>query len=78
LFAEYGIPGNLAQTLWLDGLANQIALADSDQPQPQIVFFSTGEVTPFGWTLQDPMESDQWRLTANPLGEFDLQLEPLR
>jgi general secretion pathway protein H len=78
LFAEYRIPGNLAQTLWLDGLANQIAVANSDQPQPQIVFFSTGEVTPFGWTLQDPMESDQWRLTANPLGEFDLQLEPLR
>lgn len=78
LFAEYRIPGNLSQTLWLDGLASETALAASDRPQPQIVFFSTGEVTPFGWTLRDPAEDDQWRLSASPVGEIDLQLEPSR
>ena len=43
-----------------------------------IVFFSTGEVTPFGWTLEDSSENDQWRLTASPLGQFDLKAEPLQ
>jgi len=77
-FAEYRLPENLSQTLWLDGLASETAAADGEQPQPQIVFLSTGEVTPFGWTLQDPLESDLWRLSANPVGEFDLAPEPPR
>ncbi len=51
---------------------------DNDKPQPQILLFATGEVTPFEWTLDDPAENDQWRLSANPLGVFDLELEPLR
>jgi len=76
LFAEYNLPENLSQTLWLDGLPNPTSSAGGDQPQPQIVFFSTGEVTPFGWTLNDPVESAQWRLSASPVGEFDLQPEP--
>jgi len=78
LFSEYRLPQNLSQTLWLDGLANEEELQSNDRPQPQILFFSTGEVTPFGWTLKDPAEHDEWRLSGNPLGEFDLKLEPLR
>jgi len=78
LFSEYRLPGTLSQTLWLDGLPNENEAVGNDQPQPQILFFSTGEVTPFGWTLQDPAEEEQWRLSASLSGEFDLQLEPLR
>jgi len=78
LFSEYRIPANLSQILWLDGLATDTPLTGSDKPQPQIVFFSTGEVTPFGWTLQDPDDNAQWRLAASPLGEFDLKPEQPR
>ena len=78
LFAEYTLPENLSQTLWLDGLANDPGANVGERPQPQILLFSTGEVTPFGWTLQDPTANVQWRLAANPLGEFDLEPEPLR
>jgi hypothetical protein len=78
VFSEYRLPENLSQTLWLNGLAYENELSDSDKPQPQILLFSTGEVTPFGWTLKDPAENDQWRLSANLLGIFDLELEPLQ
>ena len=77
-FSEYRLPQNLSQTLWLDGLAHEESASGSDLPQPQILFFSTGEVTPFGWTLRDPALNDQWRLSANALGQFDLQPEPLQ
>jgi general secretion pathway protein H len=77
-FSEYSLPDNLSQTLWLDGLANEEGPTGSDVPQPQILFFSTGEVTPFGWTLRDPALNNQWRLSANALGEFDLKPEPLQ
>jgi len=78
LFSDYRLPGNLSQTLWLDGLATATDADDSDRPQPQVLLLSTGETTPFGWTLKDPGENGQWRLSASPLGEFDLQMEPLR
>jgi len=78
LFSEYGLPENLSQTLWLGGLAQEGGAAGSDRPQPQILLFSTGEVTPFGWTLGDPALNDQWRLSANALGELDLKPEPVR
>jgi general secretion pathway protein H len=78
MFSAYRLPENLYQTLWLDGLANESESGDSDSPQPQILLFATGEVTPFAWTLKDPAENDQWRLSANPLGEFDLKMESLR
>jgi general secretion pathway protein H len=78
LFDEYTLPENLSQTLWLDGLANETEADVGDRPQPQILLFSTGEVTPFGWTLEDPAEPMQWRLAANPVGEFDLEPEPPR
>jgi len=78
VFSEHRLPENLSQTLWLNGLAYENELSDSDKPQPQILLFATGEVTPFEWTLKDPAENDQWRLSANLLGIFDLELEPLR
>jgi general secretion pathway protein H len=78
VFTEYRLPENLSQTLWLNGLASENVSGDGDKPQPQILLFSTGEVTPFGWTLNDPAENDQWRLSATLLGVFDLELEPLR
>jgi general secretion pathway protein H len=78
VFSEYRLPENLSQTLWLNGLAYVNESSDSDKPQPQILLFATGEVTPFGWTLKDPAENNQWRLSANPLGVFDLELESLR
>jgi len=78
IFSEYSLPGNLSQTLWLNGLAYNDLLDDTDKPQPQILLYATGEITPFEWTLNDPAENTQWRLSANPLGAFDLELEPLR
>jgi len=78
LFAEYTLPENLSQTLWLDGLESETEADVDERPQPQILLFSTGEVTPFGWTLEDPAENMQWRLAANPLGEFELEPEPPR
>lgn len=78
LFSEHRLPENLSQTLWLDGLPNENEAVGAEQPKPQILFFSTGEVTPFGWTLQDPAENKQWRMSASLSGQFDLQLEPLR
>ena len=78
IFSEYRLPENLNQTLWLNGLANETLPGDSDNPQPQILLFATGEVTPFGWTLEDPAENDQWLLSANPLGVFDLKMEPMQ
>ena len=78
LLSEHTLPENLSQTLWIDGVPNGEGASDSDPPQPQILFFSTGEVTPFGWTLADPAENDRWRLTASPLGQFDLKAEPLQ
>lgn len=78
ILSEYTLPANLSQTLWLDGLAYENVLVDGDKPQPQILLFATGEVTPFEWTLNDRTENNQWRLSANPLGEFDLELESLR
>ncbi|MGA9573154.1 MAG: type II secretion system minor pseudopilin GspH [Lysobacterales bacterium] len=77
-FSEYTLPGDLSQTLWLNGRAYETQAADGDKPQPQILLFATGEVTPFEWTLKDPAENGQWRLSANPLGVFDLNLEPLQ
>ena len=78
LLREHVLPQNLSQILWIDGVPNAAGASGSDLPQPQIVFFSTGEVTPFGWTLEDSSENDQWRLTASPLGQFDLKAEPLQ
>jgi general secretion pathway protein H len=78
VFTEYRLPENLSQTLWLNGMAYENVSGDSDKPQPQILLFATGEITPFGWTLNDPAENNQWRLSGNPLGVFDLELEPLR
>jgi len=78
LFSDYRLPGSLSQTLWLDGRATETEADESDRPQPQVLLLSTGETTPFGWTLRDPGEEGQWRLTASPLGEFDLQMELLR
>ncbi len=78
LFSDHELPENLSQTLWLDGLPTANEAAGDDQPQPQILFFSTGEVTPFGWTVNDPVENDRWRISANLTGEFELKLEPLR
>lgn len=77
LLSEHTLPDNLSQTLWIDGVPNTEGVAASDPPQPQIVFFSTGEVTPFGWTLEDSAGNDPWRLTASPLGQFDLQAESI-
>ena len=78
IFSEYSLPENLYQTLWINGLVHENNLDDSDKPQPQILLFATGEVTPFGWTVRDPAENDQWQLSANPLGVFDLKMESLR
>jgi general secretion pathway protein H len=78
IFSEYSLPENLYQTLWINGLVNENKSDDSDIPQPQILLFATGEVTPFGWTVKDPAENNQWRLSANPLGVFDLKMESLR
>jgi general secretion pathway protein H len=78
IFSEYRLPENLHQTLWINGLEDEYEADDSDKPQPQILLFATGEVTPFGWTLKDPEDNKQWRLTANPLGVFDLEIEPIR
>ena len=77
-FAEYLLPESLSQTLWFDGLPNEKASEVSDKPRPQILFFSTGEVTPFGWTLHGAGEIKQWRLSASPLGQFELEPEALR
>ena len=76
IFSEYSLPDNLSQTLWLNGLVYRDALEDSDKPQPQILLYATGEITPFEWTLSDAAENRQWRLSANPLGAFELALEP--
>ena len=78
VFAVYALPEDLSQTLWLDGSPDAGNASGDDQPQPQILFFSTGEVTPFGWTVSDPVDDDQWRISANLTGEFELSLEPLR
>lgn len=77
-FSEYTLPGDFSQTLWLDGLAYRGESAEGDLPQPQILLFSTGEVTPFGWALRDPAGNEEWRLSAGPLGGFDLSMVPLR
>jgi general secretion pathway protein H len=76
IFSEYSLPDNLSQTLWLNGLAYKDLLDESDKPQPQILLYATGEITPFEWTLSDAAENKQWRLSANPLGAFELALEP--
>jgi general secretion pathway protein H len=78
IFSEYRLPENLHQTLWINGLEDEYEADDSDKPQPQILLFATGEVTPFGWTLKDPAENNLWRLSANPLGVFDLKMETIR
>jgi len=78
IFSEYALPDNLAQTLWLNGLAYKDFQDDSDKAQPQILLYATGETTPFEWTLNDPAENSQWRLSANPLGLFELELERLQ
>ena len=78
IFSEYSLPENLYQTLWINGLVSENNLGDSDKPQPQILLFATGEVTPFGWTVRDPAENNQWQLSANPLGVFDLKMESIR
>lgn len=77
LFSEYRLPENLYQTLWINGLRNEPKPVETDNPQPQILLFATGEVTPFEWSLNDPAEHDQWRLSANPLGVYELKMEPL-
>jgi len=76
VFAEYSLPDNLSQTLWLNGLAYEDIRDDSDKLQPQILLFATGEITPFDWTLKDAADTRQWRLSANPLGLFQLETEP--
>jgi len=78
LFAEYRLPDDLDQSLWINGLLNETKPGESDNPQPQILLFATGEVTPFEWSLKNAAENDQWRLSANPLGVFELKAEPLR
>jgi general secretion pathway protein H len=78
IFSEYRLPDDLHQTLWINGLEDEYEADDSDKPQPQILLFATGEVTPFRWTLKDPAENNLWRLSANPLGVFDLKMEPIR
>lgn len=78
VFSEYNLPGNLHQSLWFNGLESKIEAYARDKPQPQILLFATGEVTPFGWSLEDLKENIEWRLSASPIGVFDLKLEPLQ
>lgn len=78
MFADYRIPANLYQTLWINGLENEYGTDQDEDPQPQILIFATGEVTPFEWTMESVAQNDQWWLTANPLGEFELRRETRR
>jgi len=77
-FSQYELSENLLQTLWINGLEDDIDPGEDDALQPQIFLLATGEVTPFEWTLRSVADNAQWRLTASPLGEFDLQMESLR
>ena len=78
IFSEYTLAENLHQTLWINGLENEYEPDKNDNPRPQVLLFATGEVTPFEWTLREPTENSEWRLSANPLGVFDLKMEPIR
>lgn len=77
-FLQHEVPENLFQTLWINGLENENEPGEDDNPQPQVLLLATGEVTPFEWTLQGQADNHQWRLSASPVGEIDLQRESLQ
>jgi len=67
-FSKRQLPDGISTKMYLDGIL--IDLKNRDENQPQIVILSSGEVTPFTYTLQFKGKSEiQLKVDAN--GEIE-------
>ena len=67
-FSKRELPAEISTKLYLDGIS--INLKDRDENKPQVVILSSGEMTPFIYTLQFKQQSEiKMKVDAN--GEFE-------
>lgn len=67
-FNKRELPAEISTKLYLDGIS--INLKDRDENKPQVVILSSGEMTPFIYTLQFKQQSEiKMKVDAN--GEFE-------
>ena len=67
-FSKRQLPAEISTKLYLDGIS--IDLKDRDKDKPQIVILSSGEMTPFTYTLQFKDQSEI-KLKVDANGEFE-------
>lgn len=67
-FKQRQMPGEISTKLYLDGIL--IDLNDRDKDNPQVVILSSGEMTPFTYTLQFKNQSEI-TLKADASGEIE-------
>ncbi|MFL0795876.1 MAG: prepilin-type N-terminal cleavage/methylation domain-containing protein [Cellvibrionaceae bacterium] len=81
-FKRHDIPPHLRFSLWredgADSALEDPAFADEDEdenPKPHLLFFATGEITPFQWRVEKDQfnETDPWEVTGTILGQFELK-----
>ncbi|MEH6457269.1 MAG: type II secretion system minor pseudopilin GspH [Cocleimonas sp.] len=75
-FIKRQLPAEISTKLYIDGIS--IDLKDRDEDKPQVVILSSGEMTPFTYTLQFKNQSEI-KLKADANGEIEKtfsQLEP--
>lgn len=67
-FSKRQLPAEISTKIFLDGIS--INLEDRDKDKPQVVILSSGEMTPFTYTLQFKDQSEiQLKVDAN--GEIE-------
>ncbi|OOZ39169.1 type II secretion system protein GspH [Solemya pervernicosa gill symbiont] len=65
------LPEDIEATLYLDGL--EVALEAGDDPQPQLLLLSDGEIAPFELKLQLFDSEQHYLISANAIGQLSLQ-----
>ncbi len=67
-FSKRQLPAEISTKLYLDGIS--IDLKDRDKDKPQVVILSSGEMTPFTYTLQFKDQSEI-KLKVDANGEIE-------
>lgn len=79
-FRQRQLPESITPVLVLEGQPATLAAADDadeddDQPEPQILMFSSGQMTPFTLTLESGDTEQRWHLEADLLGRIEVKVE---
>lgn len=73
MFRRRALPEGLEIDIRLDDLDAFIPESEDDEPAPQVVFFSSGDVTPFALVLDSEDAKTQITLRADALGRTEVE-----